>query len=835
MVLDHSLNSVGTLASASNPGGDVTFVNAGTFATGPVTAGTAAVGDGNILLKSVSGNINVNGNLSAVNDRVTLEARNGTVTLANGVVIDAYMLVYYATAANFGSGTTIPTIVAANGDLTISQAGPITFGGYTTDGNITITGDSVTINGVLQTTGLRKTVAITATTGTIAFVSAGAIDIAPALNGFTTLSAASGTVTGLSGTKVSGAETTLTVGQAVTFPGTIDATILTATGAGTAISLTGSNSLGTVAVTNGSDVVVNDSTGSLVLSGINATGTVKVTAAGAVTQSGVINAGAFTVSANGSPITLNTQNNTVASFASSNGAGDISFMDTADGLDLAGITGDTVTIDAAGAVTQSGVVNAGAFTVNAAENAITLNTQNNTVTSFTSSNGGGSIFFKDNEGDLDLAGITGGTVTIDAAGAVTQSAAVEAGAFTVNGNGSAIDLTTSANAVTSFASSNGAGSIAFNDTDGGLSLNGITTTGAVTITAAGIVTQSAAVNAEAFTVNGNGSDINLTNPANTVSSFASSNDAGSVAFRDSAGDLSLGTITSGSLSIAAAGPVSINQTTVNATGNIVITTQGGGGLSVVGPQPGGLLQSATQINLAGVQGPIALVNDGQIIAPTIIGNGQNILVGGNVTTTDGLNAAVVTVNSLPAITGSTYEIVVAANLSLSQTLIFNRPVYLRGTSASITLSGSPVVTNGLVLNEAASGSRISSLAFRGFSGTGIQLNSAQRVAISGITVVGTGTGTGTGLALTGTSIGTTVLGSTFANNPFGIRLTSATGATIGGRLAGQRNTISGAARAGVFASGFCTGSSVIKTAFPRSPATPVQYNLRSSRNLRVVR
>ena len=835
VVLDHSLNSVGTLTSASNPGGDVTFVNAGTFATGPVTAGTAAVGDGNILLKSVSGNINVNGNLSAVNDRVTLEARNGTVTLANGVVIDAYMLVYYATAANFGSGTTIPTIVAANGDLTISQAGPITFGGYTTDGNITITGDSVTINGVLQTTGLRKTVAITATTGTIAFVSAGAIDIAPALNGFTTLSAASGTVTGLSGTKVSGAETTLTVGQAVTFPGTIDATILTATGAGTAISLTGSNSLGTVAVTNGSDVVVNDSTGSLVLSGINATGTVKVTAAGAVTQSGVINAGAFTVSANGSPITLNTQNNTVASFASSNGAGDISFMDTADGLDLAGITGDTVTIDAAGAVTQSGVVNAGAFTVNAAENAITLNTQNNTVTSFTSSNGGGSIFFKDNEGDLDLAGITGGTVTIDAAGAVTQSAAVEAGAFTVNGNGSAIDLTTSANAVTSFASSNGAGSIAFNDTDGGLSLNGITTTGAVTITAAGIVTQSAAVNAEAFTVNGNGSDINLTNPANTVSSFASSNDAGSVAFRDSAGDLSLGTITSGSLSIAAAGPVSINQTTVNATGNIVITTQGGGGLSVVGPQPGGLLQSATQINLAGVQGPIALVNDGQIIAPTIIGNGQNILVGGNVTTTDGLNAAVVTVNSLPAITGSTYEIVVAANLSLSQTLIFNRPVYLRGTSASITLSGSPVVTNGLVLNEAASGSRISSLAFRGFSGTGIQLNSAQRVAISGITVVGTGTGTGTGLALTGTSIGTTVLGSTFANNPFGIRLTSATGATIGGRLAGQRNTISGAARAGVFASGFCTGSSVIKTAFPRSPATPVQYNLRSSRNLRVVR
>jgi hypothetical protein len=835
VTLTNAGNSVGTLGAVSNPGGDVSFVNAETFATTAITAGTAAVGDGNILLKSVSGNINVNGNLSAVNDRVTLEARNGTFTLANGVVIDASMLVYYVdTAPNFGSGTTIPTIVAANGDLTISQSGPITFGGYTTDGNITISGTSVTISGVLQTTGVGKTVAITATTGTIAFVSAGAIDNAPALNGFTTLSAASGTVTGLSGTKVSGASTSLTVGQAITFPGTIDATILTATGAGTAISLTGSNSLGTVTVTKGSDVVVNDSTGSLALSGINATGSVTVTTAGAVTQTGVINAGALTVNANGNPITLNTQNNTVASFASSNGAGNISFKDTAGGLALAGITGDTVTIDAAGPVTQTGVVNAGAFTVNAAENAISLNTQNNTVTSFASSNGGGSISFKDNEGDLDLAGITGGTVTIDAAGAVTQSAAVEAGAFTVNGNGSAIDLTTSANAVTSFASSNGAGSIAFNDTDGGLSLNGITTTGAVTITAAGIVTQSAAVNAGAFTVNGNGSDINLTNPANAVTSFASSNDAGSVAFTDSAGDLSLGNIASGSLSIAAAGPVSINQTTVTATGNIVITTQGGG-LSVVGPQPGGLLQSATQINLAGVQGPIALVNGGQIVAPTIIGNGQNIAVGGNITSTAELDSAVAAINTLPVISGSTYEILVGANLTLDQTLTIDRPVSLRGNGGMFMLTAGNGVTNGLVLNPTASGSRISSLAFSGFGGTAIQLNAAQNVAISGITVIGNWTGVGTGLGITGRSTGTTVRGSTFTNNPFAIKLTSATGAIIGGTAAGQRNTISGSTRAGVFATGFCTGSSVIRTVFLRTLPTAVQYNLRSSRNLRVVR
>ena len=160
---------------------------------------------------------------------------------------------------------------------------------------------------------------------------------------------------------------------------------------------------------------------------------------------------------------------------------------------------------------------------------------------------------------------------------------------------------------------------------------------------------------------------------------------------------------------------------------------------------------------------------------------------------------------------------------------------MRGYNGMFTLTAGSGVTNGVVINTNAAGSRITSLAFNGFSGTGIQIQAARNVTISGITVIGTRTGTGTGLEINGVSTGTTVRGSTFTNNPFGIRLTSATGATIGGTLAGQRNTISGAARAGVFASGFCTGSSVIRTVFPRTPATPVQFNIRSSRNLRVVR
>ena len=811
----------------------MTFVNAGTFAVGPVTAGTAAVGDGNILLKSVSGDINVNGNLTAINDRVTLDARNGTFTLANGIVIAANMLVYYVkTGPNFGTGTTIPTIVAANGNLTISQSSAISFGGYTTDGNITIIGTSVTITGLLQTTGLGKTVTVTATAGDITFAPAGAIDNAANLGGATTLSA-TGMISGSASSAVSGGTTTLTAGQTLSLSGPLSATSLIVNGAGAAVSLTGTNSVGSVAIANGSgSVVFTDSTGGLTLAGITG-GSVTVNAAGAVDQSGAITANAFAINGNGSAIALDTQPNAVSSFAAANGAGTVSFNDTTGGLILAGITGGAVTIGAQGAVTQTGAVVADAFTMNGNGSTISLDTQANTVNSFAAANGTGTVLFNDTTGGLTLAGITGGTVTIGAAGSVDQTGVVNADAFTVNGNGSPITLDSQANTVGSFAAANGVGAVLFNDTAGDLTIAGISG-GTVTIGAAGAVNQTAPVSADTFTVNGNGLAIAL-NGANAVNTFAASNGMGSVAFTDAAGSLALGAITSGPLSITAAGAVSINQTTVIATGDVVITTAAGGGLAVIGPQPGGLLQSATQINLAGVQGAVALVNGGQIVAPSIIGNGQSISVGGTITTTSELDAAVAAVNTLPVIGGSPYEIIVGANLTLDQTLTFSRPVSIHGNNGVFTLAAGTGVTNGLAITSNAAGSRIASLAFSGFSGTGIQVNAARNVTITGVTVIGTRTGTGTGLEIIGASNGTKVQGSTFTNNPYGVKLTSATGVTFGGTVAGQRNTISGAARAGVFATGLCTGSSVIKTVFPRTPATPIPYNTRSSRNLRVVR
>jgi hypothetical protein len=143
----------------------------------------------------------------------------------------------------------------------------------------------------------------------------------------------------------------------------------------------------------------------------------------------------------------------------------------------------------------------------------------------------------------------------------------------------------------------------------------------------------------------------------------------------------------------------------------------------------------------------------------------------------------------------------------------------------------------------ASGSIIRNLAFRGFTANGILVNGGtlakpNKATISGVSISDSGT-TGAGLNFTGTGkstyfAGSTVQNCTFTNNPYALRLMSAYNVTFGGTGAGQRNTIAGSAKAGVFASGLCNGSSVIKTVFSPTPRTPVRYNISSSRNLRIV-
>ena len=90
-----------------------------------------------------------------------------------------------------------------------------------------------------------------------------------------------------------------------------------------------------------------------------------------------------------------------------------------------------------------------------------------------------------------------------------------------------------------------------------------------------------------------------------------------------------------------------------------------------------------------------------------------------------------------------------------------------------------------------------------------------------------------GMTATGASTGTNVYGNLFdTNSRYGVSLAAATNLRIGSPTdLTLRNTISGGA-IGVFASGFCTGSSVNRMNFVNFTGT--KYSVAQSRNLVIV-
>jgi len=853
IALNNAANSVGTFTATSNPAGvagtgNISYTNAGTFSAGPITAGAAVSGNGSITLTSNTGTLNVVGNLTALNDSVSLNAASGTITFTPGVSVNADIL-SYATAAGQTPVLPVvrPPIIVANGDLTLTDPSPtntVLVNGYTVTGNITITSATgFTISGPL-TAGAGKAVTLTASTGSIGFAAAGGI-FYTTTNGTTTISAAAGTITDVAGTVISGATTSITVGQNMSQQGRINTGSLTVTANNAAsVLLSGSNSVDLFAassVSGGSrgNITLNDITSGLVLGALTG-GVVTISGVGAITQSGVIDATTLDVTGSGAAIALNTQNNTIGSFKAANAGGAVSLKDTSSGLDLGAVTGTVVTISGVGAITQSGVINAATLDVTGNGSAITLNTQNNTIGSFKAANAGGAVSLRNTNSGLDLGAVTGTVVTISGVGAITQTGVINATTLDVTGDGSAITLNTQNNTIGVFKAANAGGAVSLKDTSSGLDLGAITG-GVVTINGVGAIIQSGVINATTLDVTGTGSAITLNTQNNAIGTFSATNGAGAVAVKDTAGGLELGTITSGKLTVAAAGAVGVTQTRVIASGDVAISTSSGG-LNVVGPQPGGLLQSATKIDLSQVSGTIALVSGGLIVAPTIIGNGQNIQVGGVVTTAADLSLAFTTVNSLSPITGSTYEIVVGANIAITSGLVANRAITLRGNNdAPFTISNGGTVATGLTIAGTAGGTTVRNLAFSGFAANAILVNGgtlaqANRVTLSNLSINNSGT-TGAGLNFTGTGTSTFFTGSTvqkctFSNSPYALRLASAQGVTFGGTVAGQANTINGSSKAGIFASGFCTNSSVIKTVFTN---TKTPYSTATSRNLRIVK
>ena len=742
-----------TVEAATAVAGDITLTAPSLDVIGGVTAGGSAPGDGSIKLVSTAGNINLAAPVTAGGDRVTLDASAGVINQTAGQ-IDSSVLVWFATKTPLpalnGTYTITGPNLTAPGDLSISSlANPLVVAGASTvNGNIVVSAPSIRIIDVVKTGSPGNAVTMTASSGGIAFNVPNKRGIVSP-SGSVTLSAASGSVTSSKGTNPDVAGGQLTIN---------------------ALSADLKTSVSSVAAAVTSGPLTLNGTGALTLGAISAPGQpVTLSAVSGVTQpTGGIVADSLAVTNGSGPVSLTASSNSVSRVSILNGTGNVSF------------------------------VNAGKFRVMASG-----------VKAGGSLPGDGNVSLKALGGDIVVNGVVEAQkdrVTLDAsAGLIWQI------------NGGSVNSQTLVWYATSQPSPSLPGT--YNDIGanltgpGSLTLNVLptqnvlatsTVNGNIAITGTKVMIQESVTAGGAgsgISVSATGGDVTLDSVLGSAPALRAPNGLVSLAASGQV-DLGRGAVAAQNVAISSGGTVLVGS--VVASGTMTVATTNAGGVSV-GPQTASLLQAGGALDLRSVQGPITISNGGRIIGnPLLLAPGQTIQFVGAITTAADLNSVVNAVNQLPAVAGATYDILVGASMTLTQTLTVNRPVTFRGTSSSIVLSGSPSVTNGLVFTSGAAGSTIRDIAFSSFSGNAIRAQSVSGLTVSGVTVRNSGTG---------------------------IHLTNVTSSTIGGGLPGQGNVLSNCSREGIYATGICTNTRLVKNTFP---GTGTAYNVSSSRGISVV-
>ncbi|MFM7521701.1 MAG: beta strand repeat-containing protein [Planctomycetota bacterium] len=837
---------------------DVVFVNQGTFNAGPVTAG---VPDGNVLLTSQTGNINVVGNLVAGN-QVGLDAPLGTFTLVPPATIDAFILSYNTAIPPSFDPAAVPDIIAANGDLIVVKPGEtFQFGNFTTSGTISITAGSIVVDGPLQTTGVGETIALTAQTGDVTFTKTGSARNAPSLGGLTTIAAPNGTIVGTPTTALSGGSLQLQSKNNLSLPGPLTAkSLLASTSAGT-ISLTNAtNDFDSVSISNGNRQVTLVDVDDLSITNLTA-GFTALTTGGALTQTGPISATGFVVNSTG-PVTLTNPANDFAVVNIDAGTNPVSLTDK-NALATSGITSGFLTLTAAGSLTQSGPIKATGFVVSNTGGATTLTNAGNDVDIIQVNAGSNSVSFTDKD-DLFVSSITSGFLTLATGGDLNQSGAIKATGGVFSATAGSINLTAATNDVDVLSISNPGRTASFTDVDD-VFLSTVTA-GAFTLRTGGPVTQAQPMTVSSLSVTTTTGGVTLNQPGNSI------------------GLLSANLTAAGApLSVTNAGNLNVNQVTTQ--GPISIAT-GSGGNVLVGPvlSPPAKIQTTGAINFAGVTGNVTVANGGTITAPggASVAAGKRIqwsLASSADTGAGSLRSILTSINSLKApaqitVTGPSTVALGSPlpSVAVPLAVVGNGQLTLNGAGAGSTASG-------FVLGATTAGSSIAGVTLQNFGNSGIFIQGAGNVAVSSVTVsnslygvyaagavsgssvvssvfsgntqaaylngaqgfrfgrAGQGNSitsaarTTSGITIVGASTGTFVQGNGISGTPTAIFISAATGVQVGGVVSGEANTISFAGT-GVFATGVCTGSSVVKTAF--GPAVTTRYNTGAARNLTII-
>lgn len=646
-----SVISSGTLtlpASAINTGaGDLTLKsNGGTLAT----AGNLTTTSGNLTLVGSTGLTLGNalqtgsGNLSLSNTasgNITQNA-GGTITSTSGnLVISSLNTLTLAAATNVGSGT---LSLSANTDGAGAQGLTMNAGSSLTTTNTSASAATISVNtsgggtgaAALRsiTTGSGGTLAISSNGGNITQTAATLLNVGTGTINLSTNQTA-GLGIGSAGANIlaQAASLAATAGSSGIFInnsgtsaltlGTINTTgsfslnstssgglaqssniAVTGTttlvaGSGQNVILTAStNDFGTVTVTSGNNVSLQD-TNSLILGTSTISGNLNVTTGGALTQSGAItnNGGNTATFAAGSAnnITLNTAGNDFSTVAVTSG-NTVSLRD-ANSLILGTSTvSGNLTVQTAGALTQSGALSvngAGATStfIAGAANDITLSNSANDFTNLVITSGNNVTLQDANALNFGAATSTiSGNLNVTTNGAITQSGTLTnstAGRTATFSAGSSNDVTLNS-ATNNFAtvSVTSANNATFQDSSAFI-LGTTSINGTLTLTTGGAITQSGALTAPTLivkTLNNGGSAITLGNAGNTPASIDlrvrnaadTGNANGPISYTGVAGFDVAAANTTGTVSLTAGGAItqsgSITGTTLtlNTPGDITL-------------------------------------------------------------------------------------------------------------------------------------------------------------------------------------------------------------------------------------------------------------------------
>ena len=421
----------------------------------------------------------------------------------------------------------------------------------------------------------------------------------------------------------------VTAGGAITDSGNVVVTGATtlAAGAGNDITLdSAGNNFSTVSVTSGRNVTLND-TSALILGASTVSGTLGVTTAGAITQSGPLNVTGTTSLAAGAAndITLNNASNNFSTLRITSGR-NVTLVDS-NALDLGTSTiAGTLNVTAAGAITDSGNLTVTGTTTLAAGagNDITLDSAGNNFSTVTITSGRNVALTDANALDLGTSTISG-TLNVTASGTITDSGnLVVTGATTLaSGAANSITLNNAGNnfSMVGITSGNNVTLVDVNALDLGIS----TVSGTLGVTTGGALTQSGplAVTGTTTLAAGAGNDIILANPGNNFSTVAITSGR-NVAITD-ANALDLGTSTiSGTLNVTTSGAITdsgnvvvTGATTLGAgSGNDITLNSAGNNFSTLGVTSGRNVtlvdSNALDLGASSVSGNLALTTGGAV-------------------------------------------------------------------------------------------------------------------------------------------------------------------------------------------------------------------------------